>query len=364
MLRSVRLSLANPTRARRIRYERSVNLSIIIVNWKSKDCLRKCLRTIQTTCRGLSPEIIVVDNGSYDGCGTMLAEEFPNVIFVQSERNIGFARANNLGFERASGEAVWFLNPDTEVLEGAGAALLHYLETLPDAGILGAKLLNTDGSLQTSCVQTLPTALNQTLDCELLRQLFPHSFLWGISPLWSTREPVEVEAVCGASLVLQSNVFRQIGCFSEQYFMYGEDMDLCLRVRNANCKVYYVPEARVVHHGGGSSKSESNRFSDVLMRESVYRFLKVNRGQWSAASYRVSLTVAALLRLAMLLPVRVARGVTWRAPLQKWTSILRWSIGLEPRASRLSLNQGVFVPSASCHRPAVAEDRGVTVNPR
>src|SRR5258708_473456 len=177
-----------------------MDLSIIIVNWNSKDFLRGCLKSIRAHPPSRPYEIIVVDNGSFDGCGEMLAKEFPGTIFVQSEKNVGFARANNLGFEHASGEVVWFLNPDTEFLDGAGDALLHCLVNSPDAGILGARLLNTEGSLQTSCVQALPTVLNQTLDCEFLRRLFPHSSLWGMSPLWSATKPVEVEGISGASL--------------------------------------------------------------------------------------------------------------------------------------------------------------------
>ncbi len=343
-------------------------LSIIIVNWKSKDYVRKCLASLQGRLEGISHEIIVVDGGSFDGCGEMLAREYPSVIFVQSPTNVGFARANNLGFQRASGEFVWFLNPDTEVTGDGVQTLLGSFDGLPDAGLLGGRLLNTDGSLQTSCVQAIPTPLNQVLDSEFLRRVFPNSRLWATTALMTAQRPTVVEAVCGACMMMRREVFRRVGGFSSHYFMYGEDLDLCFKVRAAGLQVYYVPGAAIVHHGGGSSKGEGSKFSVVMMREAMYRFLRHHRGWLSAMSYRLGMMLNAGLRLVLILPLLLVRSRSvvqhGSGSLRKWLGILRWSIGLESWSQRCGAPAGAgaegstAVPAASLNPRPSASIRG------
>jgi len=310
-------------------------LSIIIVNWNSKDYLRKCLHSIYSNTRGISFETIVVDGASFDGCGEMLAREFPQVKFVQSEKNVGFAKANNLGFEQSQGECVLFLNPDTEIVGNALNTLHDFLKKNSDAGIAGAKLLNTDGSVQMSCIQTFPTISNQFFDAEILRNSFPRHSFWGITPLFSgDNKPAEVEVISGACLMLTRTAFQKIGRFSDDYFLYAEDLDLCFKTHLAGFKNYYVPAAAIVHHGGGSSRQTQNVFSTVMMRESVYRFLKKFRGGFYGAAFRASVALGALCRLMMLLilfPIRLIRGEadTTSDAIQRWTAILKWTLGLE-----------------------------------
>jgi len=179
-----------------------MDLSIIIVNWNSKEYLRKCVGSILTGTRGLDFEIIVIDSASFDGCAEMLRNEFPRVRFIQSQENLGFAKANNLAFQSAIGEFLLFLNPDTEIV-GPAINLLHSaLKELPDAGAVGGKLLNSDGTVQTSCVQAFPTILNQCLSAEALRQLTPKARLWGMRAIFENGgKPSEVEMISGACLI-------------------------------------------------------------------------------------------------------------------------------------------------------------------
>jgi GT2 family glycosyltransferase len=309
------------------------DLSVIIVNWNSKDYVRQCLKTLFTQCQNMGLEVIVVDGGSFDGCDLMIAAEFPQVIFIQVKQNVGFARANNAGFERATGKFVWLLNPDTEVIGQAATTLLQTLQSRREIGMVGARLLNSDGSLQTSCVQSLPTALNQALDSEFLRRRFPQWSFWGIGALQSQAQPVEVEAICGACMMLRREDFERVGRFNPGYFMYGEDMDLCLKIHQAGLKIVYVPGAEVRHHGGGSSQKQFSKFSAVLMREAVTFYLSSNFSIFHAWFYRFCMAVSALGRIAALLAVRlVARSeskVKNFFSLQKWTAILRWSFGGE-----------------------------------
>ena len=312
-----------------------VELSIIIVNWNSADYVVACIRSIRAETSRVSYEVIVVDNASFDGCGERLAREHPGVIFVQSHGNLGFSRANNLGAEHAHGAVFLFLNPDTELRDRAIERLYAALQRLPDAGVVGCRLLNSDGSLQTSCVQSLPTLLNQLVDTEFLRRRFPNAAIWGTAALFRDDTlPVDVEAVSGACMMMRRKVFYFVNGFSSDYFMYAEDVDLCFKARRADFRNYHLGEAIIVHHGGGSTQRAKSNFATAMIVESVSRFLRKSRGGIYSGFYRLALSGAALVRLALLcllVPVWSARGkkAGWCAMFRKWFVIFRWGLGLE-----------------------------------
>lgn len=312
-----------------------MDVSIIIVNWKSAAFVRKCVRSIEENTRELDVEIVVLDGGSFDGCGEMLAQEFPYVRFIQSDKNLGFARGNNVAAVQATGRFLVFLNPDTELRGPAINKLYEAAVSLPEAGALGAHLLNSDGTVQTSCLQSFPTIANQVLDADLLRKWFPRSRLWGTAPLYAkVPAPAEVEGISGACLMTPRSLFEKVGGFNEEYFMYYEDMDYCLKVRKADCKNYYVPAAVVVHHGGQSSGGEYSKFSSVMMAESGWRFFRTHRGPIRAALYRVCLAAKAfsrtcVLSLLCLLVPSGPRQKRIRSALGKWNTVLRWAFGGE-----------------------------------
>jgi hypothetical protein len=317
-----------------------MDLSIVIVNYNSKDYLRRCIDSISASTQGIAFEIIVIDSASFDGCGEMLRQFHPKVRFIQSQFNIGFARSNNLGAFSAMAPVLLFLNPDTAVHDSAIAKLYRRLQELSDVGVAGGRLLNSDGSLQTSCVQPLPTVLNQILNAEVLQRWFPKVGLWITATIFeNVTNPVEVEALSGACMMIHRGVFDKVGGFSPEYFMYGEDIDLCYKARRAGFKNYFVPEAVITHHGGGSSKQTRSDFSNVMIRESVSRFLGKSRGNWYKVCYRLALTgsaAARLLLLAMLFPAWAVRDRLreWRTTAWKWVAILRWGIGLEKWTQR------------------------------
>lgn len=308
-----------------------MDLSIIIVNWKSKEHLRGCIRSIVTGTHNLEWEIIVIDSGSFDGCGDMLEREYPFVRFVQSQNNLGFAGANNAAFVRSTGEYVLFLNPDTEVKAGAVDQLYLSITSLPDAGIVGARLLNSDGSVQTSCIQAFPSILNQMLDAEPLRKAFPRSRLWGIAPLTDGANiPAEVDVISGACLMISRRVFQSIGQFSSEYFMYSEDVDLCLKAKRAGRRNYYVPSAEVVHYGGRSSAvKQENTFESVMLVESQWRFFRKTRSHGYGWLYRTSILAASAIRIMIAFALRLAGHTTGRSALRKWMPRLRWALGFE-----------------------------------
>ena len=318
-----------------------VDLSVIIVNWNSKEFLRKCVCSLEEQTRGVRMEIVVIDSGSFDGSGDMLAQEFPDVRFIQSDKNLGFARGNNVAARSATGRFLVFLNPDTELRGPALNKLFEAAVSLPKAGALGAHLLNSDGTVQTSCLQSFPTVANQVLDADVLRKWFPRSRLWGMAALYAgATEPAEVEGISGACLVTPRALFEQLGGLNEGYFMYYEDMDYCLKVQRAGWKNYYVPAAVIVHHGGKSAGGEHSRFSSVMMAESGWRFFRTHHGAAQAAVFRVSLAVKAALRLVVLLllclvPLSEARRKWAKSALGKWNCVLRWAFGGEKEIANL-----------------------------
>lgn len=311
-----------------------MDLSIIIVNWNSTRYLKQCLASIIASGTCSDCEIIVADSGSFDGCESMLHRYFPAVRFIQCQHNVGFARANNAAAAVARGSTLLFLNPDTEVIGRAIDRLRSVLMARADAGIVGCRLLNTDGSLQTSCVQPIPTIANQVLDAALLQRRFPRTRLWlNAATFERTAGPVAVEAVSGACMMIERDVFEQLNGFSTDYFMYAEDLDLCWKARSAGLNNYYVADCSIVHHGGGSTRG-ATRFSAVMIPESVSRFLRKTRGKAYCFAFRLAISTAAFARLTLVgasLPVAFLTRRHRRAfdALERWSAVLSWGLGRE-----------------------------------
>ncbi len=317
-----------------------MNLSVIIINWHSADFVKKCLRSLYMNSVELDYEIIVVDNGSFDSCQKMIADMFPKVIFIQSNQNLGFAQANNYGSQKAQGEYLLFLNPDTEIIGNAINDMFAVINNLPQAGILGCKLLNTDKSFQSSCRQAYPTIMNQVLDLDILHRLLPDLSLRGTGPLVKDANIQEAQVISGACMMIKKSVFEEVDGFSSEYFMYAEDVDLCFKVKCAGYINYYMSDVMVIHHGGGSSyqRNESS-FANVQMRESICRFLRKTRGDSYAHLYKLSMLLSGVTRLSvivltMLPAVVIGKYSRCRASFMKWISIVRWTLGKETWAGQ------------------------------
>ncbi len=311
-----------------------MDVSVIIINWNSKSYVRDCVHSLYKETSGIRFEVIVLDNATRDGCGEMLAAEFPAARYIQSEENLGFARGNNFAAQQATGEMLLFLNPDTEVHGPALSKLHAAIKSRPDAGAVGARLLNSDGTLQTSCIQSFPTIPNQLLDSEFLRGCFPKSRLWGMAALFSDKISLaEAEAISGACIMMRRRVFEEIGGFSVDYFMYSEDIDLCYKARQRNFTNYHVPEAIITHHGDGSVRKAGNDFAIIMSVEALSRFFKKHRGAGYARLYRVGLLTTSIWRLVLLAVLRLGQFRQRRSAHSgswlKWKAILRWGAGCE-----------------------------------
>ena len=274
------------------------DLSIIIVSWNTRDLLAQCLESALNDIRAsshLNIETLVIDNASGDDSVHMVQERFPWVRLIPNRENIGFAAANNQAIRQSHGRYVLLLNPDTEVKPGALAGLVDFMEAHPEAGAVGARTLNPDGTLQTSCYPA------PTLSRELWR-LLHLDMLWPYGTYrmaaWDINKPREVDSLLGACLLLRAAALDQIGVLDEDYFIYSEEVDLCYRLQKANWRLYWAPQAQIIHYGGQSTQQAAAEMFLQLYRGKLLYFYK-HHGWLAAQLYKLILLISALVRLLL-----------------------------------------------------------------
>lgn len=253
-----------------------VDVSICIVSYHARDLLRDCLHSIHETVDQLSFEIIVVDNHSNDGTVEMLKNEFPDVRLLVNDHNTGYTRPNNQAMRTSRGRCILLLNPDTLVKPGAIAELFGFLETHPEAGIVGPKVLNRDGTLQKQCRRGEARPWDAFCYFSRLSLLFPHDkrFTGYLMTYLDENLTHEAEAVSGSCMMIRRQVLEQIGYLDEDFFAYQEDTDYCRRARLADWKVFYDPKAEIIHFGGeGGSRIHLYR-SIIEWHRSYYLYYR------------------------------------------------------------------------------------------
>lgn len=233
-----------------------IDLSIIIVNYNVKEFLLNLLESINHATKDLNLEIIVIDNNSLDGSTQAVSKKYPNVIVIENKENVGFGSANNQGLEIAKGKYLLLINPDTIVKENTLIRTIKFLEENPQAGLVGCKVLNPDGSLQLPCRRSFPGPWVSFTKVMGLSKLFPRSKLFAKYNLTylDENESYEVDAVSGSFMMLSRKAYDKVGGFDTDFFMYGEDLDICYRIQKAGFKVYYFSETEIIHYKGESTK--------------------------------------------------------------------------------------------------------------
>ncbi|MCD6291347.1 MAG: glycosyltransferase family 2 protein [Anaerolineae bacterium] len=251
------------------------DLSIIILNWNARDYLRACLKSIEAHHDDLNIEIWVVDNASSDGSVEMVRDEFPGVHLIVNQENRGFAAGNNQALLRARGRYLMLLNPDTEVTPGALRLLVRFLEEYPEVGVVGPRLTSLWGKVQGGAAGYEPSPWTVFNHAFLLYKLWPRAFrsIWLAESQYAHGRPIPVDWVSGAAMVIRSEVVQRVGGLDEGYFMYAEDIEWCTRIRRAGWKVYCVPQARIIHHIGGSARQRGPGFHahNVYSLDRYYR---------------------------------------------------------------------------------------------
>ncbi len=258
-----------------------INFTFAIVNWNTRDLLDACLASIYETAEDEPVQVLVADNHSGDGSAEMVATRYPEVTLIRNERNLGFAGGHKGLFELSRGHYHILVNSDVRIMPGALDSIRVRLESDPEIGVLGCAMIGPDGQLQPSC-RRFPTLWYQLLEAGGLSRLFPRHPFFNAYKMgnFDHRRPREVDQVMGSFFVIRDKLLRKIGPLDTAFFMYYEEVDYCLRCRNAGFKVFYEAGALVRHEGGGSSKKVKVETIRRTMR-SMRHYFRKNRGRWT-----------------------------------------------------------------------------------
>ncbi|MDX1520611.1 MAG: glycosyltransferase family 2 protein [Anaerolineae bacterium] len=283
------------------------DLSVVIVNWNVKDLLRTCLQSVLTVYQDdpdLTAEIIVVDSASSDGSAQMVRQEFPTVRLIASDKNLGYARGNNIGVAAATGRYFFLLNPDTVIHAHALSDLVDYLDKHPNVGAVGPQLCWPDGTIQSSR-RRFPTLGSLFWESTLLEQWFPGNRHARRNRLTDTppHHTLAVDWLVGAALCIRREAWQQVGPLDENFFMYFEETDWCRRCVAAGWEIHYLPRAKVTHYEG---KSSEQAMAD--------RTLRFQRSKLMYARKYFGRTWASLLRLFLWLTY----ALQWLEESGKW----------------------------------------------
>src|SRR6056297_1527525 len=239
--------------------QNSMDLSIIIVSYNTKVLTKQMLESIyQEKNLDFDYETFVVDNHSQDGSIEMIQSSFPEVKLIVNKENFGFSKANNIAIKQAKGNFILLLNSDTFVNEFCLEKSLKYLQAHPKVGALGCKVMLPNGNLDHACKRGFPTPSASLYYLLKLDKLFPNSKKFGAYDLTylSENETHEVDSLMGAFMIVRKETIAEVGLLDEEYFMYGEDIDWCYRIKKKGWKIIYYPEACIIHYKGGSSKKK------------------------------------------------------------------------------------------------------------
>jgi len=259
-------------------------LSIIVVNWNTRQLLSECLQSLYNTISGLSFDVYVIDNASTDDSLVMLAADFPSVQVIRNIENVGFPRANNQAMRVCQGKYFLLINSDAVALPDSIQVMYELAESQPLAGMVGAHLLNSDGSFQASHTN-FPNLWQEFLILTGIGRMLLGSWYPSQGPQ-EVKGPQVVDYVEGACMFVRAEAYRQVGGMDEGFFMYAEEVDWCYKLKKGGWQVWYHPEARIIHHGSASSKSRLTQREGDLYRSRV-RFFRKHYGFLPAALLKI-----------------------------------------------------------------------------
>jgi GT2 family glycosyltransferase len=276
-----------------------MHLSVIIVNYNVKYFLEQCLYSLQKACLGIDAEIIVADNNSTDGSRAYLEKIFTSVNFIWNTANTGFAKANNLALEKAKGDFILFLNPDTLLSEDSIEKSLNFLKSHPASGALGIRMVDGPGKFLKESKRAFPSPLTSLFKLSGLARAFPRSKTFARYHLGylSEEKNHEVDVLAGAFMLMPKKILNEIGNFDERFFMYGEDVDLSYRIQKAGYKNYYFAESSIIHFKGESTKRGSLNYVRLFYR-AMYLFVKKHYSGTKAGFFVFLIQAAIVVRAA------------------------------------------------------------------
>ena len=273
--------------------------SIIIVNFNVKYFLEQCLHSVQNAVTNIDAEIIVIDNNSNDGSKAFFSDKFPNVYFIWNQENVGFSKANNMGLAKATGKFILFLNPDTIVAEDCFDKCLMFFESYQNIGALGIRMIDGGGKFLKESKRGFPSLFPSLFKLFALAAIMPSSKVFARYYLGNLSEYQNhtVDVLSGAFMLIEKKVLDKIGGFDEDFFMYGEDIDLSYRIQNAGFKNYYFAESTIIHFKGESTKKGNLKYVQ-LFYGAMNLFLKKHNSSAKSTLYSFFINIAIGLKIA------------------------------------------------------------------
>jgi GT2 family glycosyltransferase len=315
------------------------DLSVVVPTWNTREITLGCLAHLEGEVgpggsAGLDAEVWLVDNGSDDGTAAAVRERYPWVKRIELSRNLGFAAGVNTGLRRIEGRHALLLNSDAHVLPGALRRCVEYLDRHPDVGVVGPRLLHPNGSSQRS-VHRLPRLASEVLPAALLERILPSRF-----PSEHGGAVVQdVEALRGAALFVRAAVLREVGLLPEQYFLFLEETEWCRRIGIAGWRIVHLPEARVIHLLGASSKRKHPALTRIEYHRSLYRYHRESRSALSGAAVLGLCLAKSLFYVSSQAPLALTGGPR-RARWRVHRDVLAWHLRGCPAAVGLCALEG------------------------
>ncbi len=269
-----------------------MKLSIIIVHYNTYQLLKQCLHSLwmgyKRELKNKQYEVLVIDNASSDRSINQIKNDFPWIKFRQSRTNFGFGKANNKAAKEAAGDFILFLNPDTIVPKKTLASVIDYLEKHPDVAIATCKVILQNGELDDACHRGFPTPWRALTYFLGLAKLFPWTYVFNGYHLGyrHMQQIHEIEACAGAFLMIRRQIWQQVGYFDEDYFWYGEDLDLCFRVKKLGYKIMFLPEVYITHFKGAASGIKKHSQYLSLASQTTIRLAQRSRFEVMRIFYR------------------------------------------------------------------------------
>lgn len=252
-----------------------MDISIIIVSFNTKDLLQKCLESITNSLKRLpyNSEVIVVDNNSHDGSKEIIKNEFPDVIIIENEENLGYSKACNIGIKKSNGKYILLLNSDTIIFEDTIREMIKFMEENPKIGVSTCRVELPDGKLDPACHRGFPTPWASFTYFSGLEKIFSKNiFFSGYHQTYKDfTKPHEIDACSGAFFLIRKKVTEEVGLLDEDYFMYGEDLDWCYRIKQKGWKLYFNPNVKIIHLKKKSGRSNND---EILKKETTKHFYK------------------------------------------------------------------------------------------
>ena len=277
-----------------------MQLSIIIVNYNVKYFAEQCLYTVIKACKNIEAEIILIDNNSTDGSEDFFSSKFANVHFIWNEKNVGFSAANNIALHKSTGKYILFLNPDTIIPEDCFEKCLAFFETKKSAGALGVRMIDGTGRFLKESKRGFPGLTTSFFKLTGLVAIFPNSKTVARYYLGNLQEHENhvADVLAGAFMMVEKKILEITGAFDEDFFMYGEDIDLSYRIQKAGYKNYYFSETTIIHFKGESTTKGSFHYVKMFYG-AMHLFVKKHYNKITALLYTVFITIAMLLKAAV-----------------------------------------------------------------